>query len=256
MSMSGQHDSSLHALQDVARCGPSSTADVHHLRHTGPMDMSHPVLDFPVYGLAGGPDGPRWLDGVVGRLGHPATAVWLGHGSTRRDPQRPWTQVGTFRRDRLPGSAVDADQRIAFDAVFTLVDATMPNPAGRPDDYGHRLVDAATARAASRTEWQLASWTVRDQAVAVTVMRWAGAWAAYTTALPQVDIVMVGFGVEPTGLTLSELGDASEYHFDRRSPIVFPETVERSRAAAGVRYEAMSGERWWPSHADHVTTTI
>ncbi len=139
------------------------------------------------------------------------------------------------------------------DAVFALVDATMPHPAARPDEFGHRLVDAATARAANRSKWQPFSWTVRDQAVAASVLRWAGAWAAFTTALPEVDIVMVGYGVEPTALTMTEVEDASEYHFDRRSPIIFPETVERSRAAAGIQYESVD-ERWWPSHADHATT--
>jgi hypothetical protein len=164
--------------------------------------------------------------------------------------------VGTFRRDRFPGVAVDADERSAFSAVVAVVDATMPHPANRPDDYGHRLLDSASTRAATRTEWQHVSWAVGHQSVSASVLYWAGAWAAFTTAMSKVDIVMVGFGTEPAGLTLSEVRDASEYHFDSDRPITFPETVEQSRAAAGVRSDATTDDEWWPDHTDHTTVTV
>ena len=219
------------------------------------MDMTHPVLDFPVNGLSGGPDGPRWLDGVEGPLGSSATGVWLGHGSTRRDSRRPWAQVGTLRRDRFPGARVDADQRIAARAVFAVVDATMPDPANRPDDYAPRLLDVASTRAAGHTAWQQVSWTVDHRSVSASVLEWAGAWAAFTTALPEVDVVVIGFGVEPAGLALVEVRDASTYHFDLGRPITFPDTVEQARAAAGVWADAASADARWPAHPDHTTAT-
>lgn len=220
------------------------------------MEMSHPVLDFPVYGLTEGPDGPRWLDGVEGRLGSPATGVWLGHGSTRRDSRRPWTQVGTFSGDRFPGAGVDADQRIASSAVLAVVNATMPDPVNRPDDYGHRLLDVASTRAASHTAWRQVSWVVDHRPVPASVLEWAGAWAAFTTALPEVDVVVIGFGVEPAGLALVEVRDASPYHFDLGRPIIFPDTVEQARAAAGVWSDPVTASAWWPAHPDHTTATV
>lgn len=217
--------------------------------------MGHPALDFPVYGLRDSPPGPRWIDAVVGRLGHPVDGLWLEHGSTPRDAARPWVRVGTFRRDRFPGAEVDADQRVAFDAVFAVVDATMPHPMDRSEDHGARLLDSASARAASPTAWQQVSWVLGHQSVPASVLHWAGAWVAFTTALPGVDIVVIGFGVEPAGLTLTEVRDAEAYHFDPDQPITFPDTVERSRAAAGVRYGASTADGWWPEHPDHTTAT-
>ncbi|MFC7359043.1 hypothetical protein [Nocardioides astragali] len=217
------------------------------------MEMTHPVLDFPVYGLSDGPDGPRWLDGVEGRLGSPATGVWLGHGSTRRDSRRPWTQVGTFSGDRFPGAGVDADERAAGIAAVAVVDATMPDLANRPDDYGQRLLDVALSRAAGHTGWRQASWMVDHQTVSASVLDWAGAWAAFTTALPEVDVVVIGFGVEPAGLALVEVRDASTYHFDLGRPITFPDTVEQARAAAGVWSDPATVDARWPTHPDHTT---
>jgi len=213
--------------------------------------MSHPPLTFPVFGLVEGPGGPRWLDAVVGRLGHPADGVWLGYGSVPRDTQRPWVHVGTFSRVGVPRPEVDRTEAAASRAVLSVVNATMPDPENKPDDCGHRLLDAARARVDGHPGWRGVSWNVDDRPVAVSMVEWAGAWAAFTTALSDVDIVAFGFGVEPDGLVLAEVQDGSRYHFDIGRPITFPDTVDQARAAAGVRSDSGSAVRWWPPHADH-----
>lgn len=215
------------------------------------METSHPPLSFPVYGLVEGPEGPRWLGAVLGPLGRHADGVWLGHGGEPRDAGRPWAHVGTFRRDRVDGTEVDTVERASLRAVLGVVDATVPDPAGRPDDEAHRLLDAASARVGSHPGWRAVSWTVDDDAVPASVIAWAGAWAGFTTALPDVDIVAVGFEVDPVGLVLAEVRDGSRYHVDLARPITFPDTVDRARAAAGVRSDAAGTDRWWPVHPDH-----
>ncbi len=211
--------------------------------------MSHPALEFPVYGLVDGPDGPRWLDWVEGPLGHHADGIWLGHGSTPRDATRPWVHVGTFRRAER--TEADAVERAALRAVLCVVDATMPDPHGRPHDYGHRLLDVASSRVGDHPRWRRVSWVVDGQSVTASTFDWAGAWAAFTTALPDVDIVAFGFGVAPAGLHLAEVQDGSRYHVDLGRPITFPDTVDQARAAAGVRSDPPGAHDWWPTHPDH-----
>src|SRR5688572_16766587 len=111
------------------------------------MDMSFPALDFPLYGLAGEWDPPRWLDHVEGPLGSPSSGVWLRYGAAHvHDAQEPWVRVATLRRDRYAHVRPDPNsvpRDPAFAAMFALVNATMPEPAGRPDEYTRRIVDFA-----------------------------------------------------------------------------------------------------------------
>lgn len=162
-----------------------------------------------MYGLAAGPEGPRWLDAVLGRLDHEADGVWLGHGGEPRDAERSWVHVGTFRRSSLHSTPTEATEAVAARAVLSVVDSTMPDLDVRPEGYGHQLLDAATARADSGPGWQKAFWEVDNRHVPVSVFHWAGAWAAFTTALADVDIVAFGFGVEPGALVLAEVLDGA-----------------------------------------------
>lgn len=215
------------------------------------MRPSHPPLTFPVYGMVGGPDGPRWLDAVLGRLGHEADGTWLGRGGEPRDAGRPWVHVGTFVRSPLHGTPADAAESVAGRALLSVVNATMPDLDARPDDYELRLLDAATVRAGSVPEWQTVAWALDDRPVRASTFRWAGACAAFTTALAEVDVVAFGFGVEPEGLALARVSDGSDYGFDLAGSITFPDAVDQARAAAGVRLPSVTRTRWWPPHPDH-----
>lgn len=223
------------------------------LRHTQGMDPSHPPLDLPFYGVAADWGGPRWLAHVDGPLGHPADGIWLRHGSPIvHDARSPWLQIGTLREDRFPGREVAHAERAASTATFALVDATMPREADRPPGYKDRVMSVANARAEQHEAWPDVTWSVDGEPVRASVTRWAGAWAAFTTLLPRVDVVVVGSGFDPDGLALAEVVDSSAYHFDRHARLVFPDTVEQSRAAAGVD-PAAGDDVWWPAHPDHAT---
>lgn len=71
-----------------------------------------------------------------------------------------------------------------------------------------------------------------------------------------VDAVVVGSGIEPRDLTLSEVNDTSVYHFDGLRPITFPETFNEARAEA---LAPVGGEPpdhddvWWPAHPDQAS---
>lgn len=215
------------------------------------MTPSHPPLTFPVYGLAAAPNGPRWLDAVLGPLGHEADGIWLGHGGEPRDAERSWVHVGTFLPSPLRVTPAEVTEGVAGRALLSVVDATMPDLDARPEGYGLRLLDAATVRAGSGPEWQGLTWKVDNRLVPASVFHWAGAWAAFTTSLAEVDIVAFGFGVEPDGLQLAKVEDGSGYGFDLAGTITFPDTVDQARAAAGVRMPSATHPRWWPPHPDH-----
>lgn len=221
--------------------------------HNRLMGLSHPAPDFPIHGLAAAPDGPRWVDGFEGPLGAPADGVWLRHGRTlARDPREPWLRVGTLRGDRFPGPEVAREARTAFTVMFALVDATMPAPTERPDDYKRRVVDHATRHAERHLDWRRVTWTVDGRAVEASVVDWAGAWAGFTCAVPDVDLAVVASGTEPEGLALTRLDDTSDYHFDRTQPLLFPDTVQRAQHAAGA-VDTDADDVWWPTHPDHAS---
>ncbi len=219
--------------------------------HAEGVTPSHPPLTFPVYGLAAAPDGPKWLDAVLGPLGHEADGIWLGHGGEPRDPERSWVHVGTFLRTPWRVTPAEVTEGASGRAVLSVVNATMPDLDTKPENYGLQLLDAATVRAGTGAEWQELTWEVDNRLVPAAMFQWAGAWAAFTTALAPVDIVAFGFGVEPDGLVLARIKDGSGYGFDVAAPITFPDTVDQARAAAGVRLPSSTHPRWWPPHPDH-----
>lgn len=213
------------------------------------MDLGHPPLDFPFYGLPPAWVGPRWVESITGRLGHPADGIWLRHGSALvHDALNPWLRMGTLRGDRFLGT--ERESATAFTAMFALVDATMPSPADRPPDYTERIGDVVAEHADLHAAWPTASWSVDDEPVTASVTTWAGAWAAFAT-LPSVDLAVVGHLVDPSSLDLATVVDSAAYHFDRHAGPVFPTTVEESRRAAGVDPDA-GDDVWWPAHEDHV----
>lgn len=224
------------------------------------MGLGWPPLTFTPYGLAGEWDAPRWLDMLDGRLGHPATGVQLRHGWTRgRDPERPWLRITSLRKDRydeltIDRVAVPADG--ADHAMFALTDVTMPAPLVSPDDY--RGPDLRAGQAPSTSTRRVAADDVdhrrRGRAcLGVPVRR---AWAGFTTAGTAADVIVLGFGIEPDGLALTELHDTSAYHVDAPQPLSLTETLPRSQKAALEHLRGDGGrdvDRPWPAHPDHAS---
>ncbi|MGH3444445.1 MAG: hypothetical protein ACRDPB_03635 [Nocardioidaceae bacterium] len=54
----------------------------------------------------------------------------------------------------------------------------------------------------------------------------------FTTALPETDIVVVSFGMPLEALALAGIDDGTAYHFDATRPVVFPDDLDASAAAA------------------------
>ncbi|GAA0974275.1 hypothetical protein ENKNEFLB_02283 [Nocardioides aquaticus] len=222
------------------------------------MGLGWPALTFTPYGLAGGWDAPRWLASVEGPLGHPAVGIRLKHGWTQeRDPERPWLEITTLRKDRYadfkPEPVADPGDA-AFTATFGLVERTMPAPLERPDEYRERIVGFAERRAKDHHEWPTATWSIDGRGAVASIFRWAGAWAGFTSAAPECDVVVMGFGIEPGGLALTALHDTSPYHFHATQPLSLPETLPRSQEAALAHLGGDGGldvDRPWPAHPDH-----
>ena len=101
-----------------------------------------------------------------------------------------------------------------------------------------------------RAEWPVVQWMLDGVPTTASVLRWAGAWAAYAV-LPEVDLAVVGNRIEPDGLALAEVVDSSAYHFDHRERLVWPDTFERAWTAAGVPEANEDDDVWWPAHPDH-----
>lgn len=219
------------------------------------VPWSFPAVDFPLYGLPVDWDLPRRLDHVDGRVGEPPVGVWLWHGRART-MREPWVRVASLPRDRharsmTPGGG-DPVREVAFAATFALVNATFPAPNDRPADFGEQVVTFAERRADEYAQWPAAVWTVDHRSVPARLFGWAGAWAGFTTALPEVDVVAVGFGIEPRALALTEWADTAGYHFDKDLDLAFPEVVDTGRSAALLETDDTERDlRYWPAHPDH-----
>lgn len=104
------------------------------------------------------------------------------------------------------------------------------------------------------SQWDGVTWVVNDQPVPALMLGWAGAWTGFTTVVPEVDIVGVGGGIQPTALTLTELADTAAYHFDWRLPLELPDVVEAGRVQALLQVDAAvpgHDSGYWPRHPDH-----
>jgi hypothetical protein len=222
--------------------------------------MTFPPIDFPVYGVDQRLwQGPRWLDSVEGELGAPAWAIWLHHGfTTVPDATRPWVRVGSHPRERharlMTPQGGDPVREVAFAALFSLANLTLPAPQDRPqaDGYLRRLVEYVEARADRYADWPVATWRIHDTAVGAHVHHWAGAWAGFTTELADIAVAALGHRVPVGAVELTEVVDSTAYHFDSREPIPFPGACEESRTAAlGENPCSEATDVRWPLTADH-----
>lgn len=200
------------------------------------MDLGHPPLHFPFYGVDTPAVRPRWLAAVEGRLGHPATGVWLRHGSLPPHPAgEPWLLVGTLRGGRsvdVRGDVPIPTEDVAADAVLRLLDVIAERTGSSPDGEPDRVVDLADREGARHAEWPRRTWTVAGTEVRVPVLESEGGWAGFARDLDGADLVVLGGGVDPDRLVLTRVVDGGAYGFDPAEPIRSPQTLRRSRARA------------------------
>lgn len=202
----------------------------------------HPALDFDLYGLVGWP-GARWLEFVDGQAGEPVWAAWLAH--VERDQAARWSLVATLPAARYAmamavGAGQDLSREVAFMAVHRLLNATSPNLAlDKParERYLHDVVDLAEQQAEHWADWPSLTWSVDHCPVQARLWRWAGAWAAFTTELAGVAVIVLGHHLEPAGLELTTV-DPHDYHFIPEAPIAYPGTLESARSIAGTTLPA------------------
>jgi len=64
--------------------------------------------------------------------------------------------------------------------------------------------------------------------VPASVWRFAGGWTSFTDGLPDVYLVVVGFGVAPDGLRFVAISDSARYGFDVAAPLR-PSDLARAR---------------------------
>jgi hypothetical protein len=139
--------------------------------------------------------------------------------------------------------------------MFALINATMPRESEQPDGYQGKVVDFASRQADTYAQWSDVTWRVDGHEVPARLFEWAGAWTGFTTAAPDVDLAVVGHGLDGRGLSLVELTDTSAYHFDHRSAIVLPDDAERGEEATCISDSDDTTEHGWPLHPDHNDVT-
>lgn len=220
------------------------------------MAHRHPRLDFPVYGLATGWDGPQWLDFFEGKIGEPVWAVWLMHAWNRVGPPGDWFLVGTLPAERYAGLTTaprqDPVREVAALALLRLVNRATPALEGpQRIRYWQRATVMLESRADDYRSWQADTWQVDGDAVPARTCSWAGAWAGFTTAVSGVFVVVVGSGPAPECVDLAVVRNGGEYYFDADRPLRFPDVLDASvRAALGTAAEQEPAT--WPLHPDQL----
>ncbi len=154
--------------------------------------MTFPPVDFPLYGLAADLQLPGRLWNVEGKLGAPTWALWWWFGRVAEPTHgEAWVQVGCLPRERhaevMTPRGGDPVREVAFAAAFALTNATLPSETERPDGYLDEVVDFAGRLADGYERWTSVTWRVDGRAVPARLVRWAGAWAGFTTAAAVVD---------------------------------------------------------------------
>lgn len=180
----------------------------------GPDDVVARAPDFDLYGLDESWTGPRWIAGMSGP-GRLATFS-LGHLSTDRVRG---VRVTTMKRDRYDrwrsAQHHDAVDAVAMEAADDLLAATLPDPdvvMGHPE-WIDDIYDYASRNARRHRSWPEISWLVDDAELDAVHWRFAAAWTGFTTALPELYVVVTAVGVDPAAVRLRRLTDATLYGF-------------------------------------------
>ncbi len=184
-----------------------------------------PPFDFPLYGLDVHWTGPRWLDFFEGQSGKPSWGAWLGHGhDADRRPGSEWVIVGSFSARRStevqlqPGETFE--HYLASVATHVLFNDSVEGPA---------RLEAEPAR---WTAWPSTSLSADGQRLSAQFQERGDAWAAFTTGLREVGLVIHASGIAAEELALAEVTNSSPYHFNSDEPLAYADILNASRKAA------------------------
>lgn len=216
---------------------------------TGPVwgeVIASPPVQFPVYGLDAARPGVRWLDGYGDALGDDVRWVGLAHGDQKADEL---IMVETFSRsltDNLHWRGGEPPLKsVSFAAAVTLVNLTLPDlSVARPEGLLQAAVNHADDHSRRHADWTRVTWQVDGAPVAARAWEFAGGWAAFSDALPDVYLAISGSTGSPDDVVLTRLTDARDYHFELDQPL-HPQVINVSSAAA-----LADSDRPWPQRAE------
>ena len=101
----------------------------------------------------------------------------------------------------------------------------------RPEGLLQAAVDHADENSRRHADWTQVTWQVDGTPVPARAWEFAGGWAAFSDALPDVYLAISGSAGRPHGVALARLKDTHAYHFDHYQPL-HPRVIEASAAAA------------------------
>jgi hypothetical protein len=208
--------------------------------------QTSPPIQFPLYGLDADRPGVRWLDGYGDALGDDVRWIGLAQGDPGADEL---IMVETFSRSLTNSLHVRGGEpplkSVSFAAAVTLVNLTLPDPSvDRPEGLFKAVVDHADTRSRQHADWTPVTWLVDGAPVTALAWEFAGGWAAFSDALPDVYLAISGSTGSPDGIAIDLLKDSRAYHFDLDQPL-HPRVIETSAAAA-----LADCGRSWPGRAD------
>jgi hypothetical protein len=195
--------------------------------------QASPPVEFPLYGLDADRPGLRWLDGYGDALGDDVRWVGLAQGDPEADELVMVETFSRFLTDSLHVRGGEPPLKsVSFAAAVTLVNLTLPDMSvSRPDGLLQAVVDHADENSRRHADWTRVTWQVDGVPVPARAWEFAGGWAAFSDALPEVYLAISGSAGRPDGVALARLKDSRAYHFDLDQPL-HPRVIEASAAAA------------------------
>lgn len=190
-------------------------------RYTAPLDYRIFGVHYPEFSR-------RELDDFVVDEGEPEPllAVWLGHGTadlsagvrvgtiSRRLMDVPRNQL--FQGDPLLSAAHYGVESVTW---LTLPDPIDLAPGEASADYMHLIVEHGRNEVARYWNWPNRRLRIEGDRVEVKCWEYAGAWAAIVDTLPDVYVVVSGYGVDVAELDVREVTDGGPYGIDVAGPV-------------------------------------
>jgi hypothetical protein len=188
-----------------------------------------PPVDFPLHGLDDSWQGDRCLAFFDAKVGDPTWGVRLVHQDPAGDAYVGVASLPRERDDRVFADTVaDRLTEVAHYGTHWLINLTLPEmTVPRRDGFLRALVGHSLHHAVSHARWPEVTWSVDGTQVPAAAWRFAGGWTAFTDALPDTYLVVVGLGREPDGLALAVVEDATPYGFDLTAPLRLSDTHDR-----------------------------
>lgn len=194
----------------------------HSPRYTAP-------LDYRIFGLHNLEFSQRELDDFVVDEGdpEPLLAIWLGHGTQNLSAG---VRVGTIDRsltEKVPrNQLIQGDPLLsaAYYGVESVTWLTLPDPIdlapGEPSaDYMHLIVEHGRKEVSRYRNWPDRRLRIGGDWVEAKYWEYAGAWAAIVATLPDVYVVVSGYGVDVAELDIREVTDGGPYGINVAGPL-------------------------------------